>query len=171
VQVQQRANVAQNAPVLGVVDLSRFEVEIRVPESFARDLAIGMPAQLTSGNGQPFAGEVSAVSPEVVNGEVTARLRFTDKQPPGLRQNQRLSARILLDTRRNVLMVDRGPFLEQGGGASAYVMDGDVAVRRAIRTGASSLGAVEILEGAQEGDRIVVSGSDQFGDEERVVIN
>ena len=170
VQVQQRANVAQNAPVLGVVDLSRFEVEIRVPESFARDLAIGMPAQLTSGNGQPFAGEVSAVSPEVVNGEVTARLRFTDKQPPGLRQNQRLSARILLDTRKDVLMVDRGPFLDQGGG-SAYVMDGDVAVKRAIRTGASSLGSVEILEGAQEGDRIVVSGSDQFGDEERVVIN
>ena len=171
VQVQQRANVAQNAPVLSVVDLTRFEVEIRVPESFARDLAIGMPAQLTNGNGQPFPGEVSAVSPEVVNGEVTARLRFTDRQPPGLRQNQRLSARILLDTRRNVLMVDRGPFLEQGGGASAYVMDGDVAVKRAIRTGASSLGAVEILEGAQEGDRIVVSGSDQFGDEERVVIN
>ena len=171
VQVAQRANVAENAPVLGVVDLSRFEVEIRVPESFARDLAIGMPAQLTSGSGQPFAGAVSAVSPEVVGGEVTARLRFKDRQPPGLRQNQRLSARILLDTRRNVLMVDRGPFLEQGGGGSAYVMDGDVAVRRPIRTGASSLGKVEIVQGAVEGDRIVVSGSDLFGDAERVVIN
>jgi len=171
VQVQQRANVAQNAPVLGVVDLSRFEVEIRVPESFARDLAIGMPAQLASGRGEPFAGEVSAVSPEVVNGEVTARLRFKDAQPPGLRQNQRMSARILLDTRRNVLMVDRGPFLEQGGGASAWVMDGDVAVKRPIRTGASSLGAVEIVEGLQEGDRVVVSGSDLFGDAERVVVN
>ncbi len=171
VQVAQRANVALNAPVLGVVDLTRFEVEIKVPESFARDLGIGMPAQLTSGAGAPFPGEVSAVSPEVVNGEVTARLRFKDRQPPGLRQNQRLSARILLDTRRNVLMVDRGPFLEQGGGDSAYVMDGDSAVKRPIRTGASSLGAVEILDGVKEGDRIVVSGSDQFGDAERVVIN
>ena len=170
VQVEQRANVAINAPVLGVVDLSRFEVEIKVPESFARDLAIGMPAQLTS-VGKQFAGEVSAVSPEVVNGEVTARIRFKDKQPPGLRQNQRLSARILLDTRRNVLMVDRGPFLEQGGGASAYVMDGDSAVKRPIRTGTSSLGSVEILEGVEEGDRIVVSGSDLFGDAERVNIN
>ena len=171
VQVAQRANVAQNAPVLGVVDLSRFEVEIRVPESFARDLAIGMPAQITSGSGQPFPGAVSAVSPEVVNGEVTARLRFQDRQPPGLRQNQRLSARILLDTRKNVLMVDRGPFLEQGGGGSAYVMDGDVAVRKPITTGASSIGKVEILGGVAEGDRIVVSGSDLFGDAERVVVN
>lgn len=171
VQVAQRANVAINAPILGVVDLSKFEVEIKVPESFARDLAIGMPAQLTSGAGQPFPGEVAAVSPEVVNGEVVARLRFKDRQPPGLRQNQRLSARILLDTRRNVLMVDRGPFMEQGGGTSAYVMDGDTAVKRPIQTGASSLGAVEIVSGAKEGDRIVVSGSDLFGDAERVVIN
>ncbi len=171
VQVAQRANVAINAPVLSVVDLAKFEVEIKVPESFARDLGIGMPAQLTSGAGQPFPGEVGAVSPEVVNGEVVARLRFKDKQPPGLRQNQRLSARILLDTRRNVLMVDRGPFLEQGGGTSAYVMDGDTAVKRPIQTGASSLGAVEIVSGAKEGDRIVVSGSDLFGDAERVVIN
>ena len=170
VQVVQRQNVAANAPVLGVVDLSRFEVEIRVPESFARDLAIGMPAQL-GGSGNAFAAEVSAVSPEVVNGEVTARLRFTGDQPPGLRQNQRLGARILLDTREDVLMVERGPFLEQGGGRSAWVMDGDVAAKRPIRTGVSSLGAVEILEGLQAGDRVVVSGTDQFGDAERIRIS
>lgn len=170
VLVDQRANVADNAPVLGVVDLTEFEVEIKVPESFARDLAIGMPAQLSGGRGE-FAAEVSAVSPEVVGGEVTGRLRFTGEQPPGLRQNQRMSARILLDTREDVLMVERGPFLEQGGGTVAWVMDGDVAERRPIRTGVSSLGAVEILDGLQPGDRVVVSGSDQFGDAERVSIN
>ena len=171
VLVAQRANVAANAPVLSVVDLSKFEVEIKVPESFARDLGIGMPAQLTSGNGEPFPGAVSAVSPEVVNGEVTARLRFSDKQPPGLRQNQRLSARIVLDTRRNVLQVERGPFVDQNGGRFAYVMDGNQAVRRPIRTGVSSLNAVELLDGVNPGDRIVVSGSDQFGDAERVRVS
>ncbi|HET8818173.1 MAG TPA: efflux RND transporter periplasmic adaptor subunit [Xanthomonadaceae bacterium] len=170
VLVDQRANVAANAPVLGVVDLGEFEVETRVPESFARDLAIGMPAQLTGG-GNTYPAEVSAVSPEVVNGEVTARLRFTGDAPPGLRQNQRLGVRVLLDTRQDVLMVERGPFLDQGGGRYAYVMDGDTAVRTPIQTGATSLGAVEIVSGAQEGDRIVVSGSDQFGDAERVKIN
>ena len=168
VQVAQRANVAVNAPLLSVVDLGEFEVEIQVPESFARDLAIGMPAQLTS-NGAPYAGKVSAVSPEVVNGEVTGRLRFDGKQPPGLRQNQRLSARIVLDTRRDVLMVERGPFLDQGGGRSAWVVDGNgSAAKRAIRTGVSSLNAVEILDGLEPGDRVVVSGSDQFGDAQRI---
>ena len=171
VQIPQGTNVATNAPILSVVDLSVFEVEIKVPESFARDLAIGMPAQITSNNVQ-YPAQVSAVSPEVVNGEVNARLRFAEgKQPPGLRQNQRLSARIVLDTRRNVLMVERGSFLEQDGGRFAYVVDGSRAVRRPIQTGASSLSAVEIVSGLQPGEKIVVSGSDQFGDAERVTIH
>ena len=129
-----------------------------------------MPAQITSGTGEPYPAQVSAVSPEVVNGEVNARLRFDGKQPPGLRQNQRLTARIVLDTRRNVLMVERGPFLEQDGGRFAYVVDGGIAVRRPIRTGGSSLGAVEILSGVQPGERIVVSGSDLFDNAERIRI-
>lgn len=170
VLVAQRQNVAVNAPVLSVVDLGKYEVEIKVPESFARDLAIGMPAKVTGSTGTLDA-ELAAVSPEVVNGEVTGRLRFKNQQPPGLRQSQRLSVRILLDTRRNVLMVERGPFLEQGGGNSAYVMDGSSAVKRPIRTGASSLNAVEILDGAKEGDRIVVSGADGFGESEKVRIS
>ena len=170
VQVPQGTSVAASAPILSVVDLSLFEVEIKVPESFARDLAIGMPAQIGSNNVQ-YAAQVSAVSPEVVNGEVNARLRFAQgKQPPGLRQNQRLSARIVLDTRRNVLMVERGSFVEQGGGF-AYVVDGSRAERRPIQTGVSSLGAVEIISGLQPGEKIVVSGSDQFGDADRVTLN
>jgi HlyD family secretion protein len=168
--IAQRANVAANAPVLSVVDLSRFELEIKVPESFARDLGIGVPAEVQGASAQ-YAAEISAVSPEVVNGEVAARLRFDNGQPPGLRQNQRLSVRIVLDTRRDVLMVERGPFLEQGGGNSAYVVAGDIAVRRPLRTGVSSLSAVEILDGAKEGDRIVVSGADSFGDTERVRVS
>lgn len=171
VQATQYTNVAANAPILGVVDLSKFELEIKVPESFARDLVIGTPAQLTSGSGQPFPGEISAVSPEVVSGEVAARIRFTDQQPPGLRQSQRMSARVLLDTRKNVLKVERGPFLEQSSGRYAYVMEGDTAVRRPVELGVSSLGEVEVKSGLKPGERVVVSGADQFGDEPRVRIN
>src|SRR5690606_6294214 len=140
--------VAINAPILSVIDLSVFEVEIRVPESFARDLSIGVPAQISS-VGTEYAATVCAVAPGGVNGEVTARLRFAEGgQPPGLRQNQRLSARIVLDTRQNALKVERGPFVDQGAGF-AYVMEGDVAVRRRVRLGVASLSDVEVLEGAR----------------------
>lgn len=171
VQISQGTNVAINAPILSVVDLSKFEVEIKVPESFARDLAIGVPAQLTSGSGEPFPGKISAVSPEVVAGEVTARVRFDGKQPPGLRQSQRMSARVLLETRRKVLKVERGPFVEQSGGRYAYVMDGSSAQRQPVQLGVSSLSETEVLSGLKEGDRVVVSGADQFGDAPRVTVH
>src|SRR3546814_6522176 len=124
---------------------------------------MGIPGEVTS-NCKVYKAEVAAVSPEVVNGEVNARLRFADgQQPPGLRQNQRLSSRIVLDTRKNVLMVERGPFLEQDGGSFAWVVEGASATRRPIQAGASSLRNVEIVSGLEDGDRLVVSGTDQFG--------
>jgi HlyD family secretion protein len=172
VHIPNGTNVAAQAPILTVVDLSVFEVEIKVPEGFARDLALGMPAEIAN-NGKRFAAEVSAVSPEVVAGEVNARLRFADgQQPPELRQNQRLSARILMDTRLDVLVVERGPFLEVHGGSAAYVVDArGFAERRAIRTGAASLNGVEIVSGLQPGERIVISGSEFFENSEQVRIN
>jgi HlyD family secretion protein len=167
--VADRATVAKDTALMTVVDLTALEVELRVPESFARDLAVGMPAQIR-GNNQTWPGEVGAVAPEVVNGEVTARVRFAGDTPQNLRQNQRLSVRVVLDERRDVVMVARGPFIEIGRGRSAYVVDGDHAVRREIRTGASSVDKVEILDGLRPGERIVISGTEAFRDAERVLI-
>ena len=78
---------------------------------------------------------------------------------------------MLLDARDDVLMVARGPFLEAAGGRSAYVVQDDIAERRAIRTGAVSIDRVEILDGVAAGERIVIAGTDSFDDAERVVIS
>ena len=168
--IAERASVARDAPLLTVVDLSRLELEIKVAESFARDLAAGMPAQINHA-GKPWPGEISAVSPEVVAGQVAARVRFVGAPPEGLRQNQRLSARVLLDERKDVLTVNRGPFVDSGGGRVAYVIRGDVAERVAIETGATSLNKVEILNGLLAGDRIVISGADDFKGAQRVLLH
>jgi HlyD family secretion protein len=167
--VAQRTVVAANAPILTVVDLGAFELEIQVPDSFARDLALGMNAEIRSGNAT-FAGRVRSVSPEVVSGNVATRLEFSDKRPEGLRQNQRLTARILIEERPNVLKVERGDFLSTGGASFAYFVEDGVAERRPIRTGAVSLDSVELLTGAKVGDQMVTSGADQFGTAQRVRI-
>jgi HlyD family secretion protein len=170
VEVADRASVAKDAPLLTVVDLSALEVEIKVNESFARDLRVGMSADLEGGGGR-WKGVVSGVSPEVVGGQVTTRLRFADDKPAGLRQSQRMSVRIFIERRENVLMVDRGSFMDQEGGGFAYVVHGNVAERRPVRLGAASLAKVEILDGLSVGDRIVVSGTDAFNGAERVILS
>jgi HlyD family secretion protein len=168
VQVAERASVARDAALLTVVDLSQLEVEIKVPESLARDLQPGMTATL-EGDGRQWQAALSGVSPEVVSGEVTARLRFTGAQPQGLRQSQRLAVRILIDRRPDVLMVERGSFVDQDAGF-AYVLREGVAERRPVRLGAQSVQQVEILGGLNVGDRIVVSGSDAFNGADRAMV-
>jgi HlyD family secretion protein len=168
--VQQKASVAAGAGLLTVIDLSALEVELQVPEVFAHDLAIGMPAEIIEGQ-QKYTGELSAVSPEVVEGQVVARVRFGDDKPAGLRQNQRMTTRILIDTHPNVLMVERGPFVDSGAGRVAYLVSGNVAERKAIQIGAQSLNSVEIVQGVKEGDRIVVSGTDAFNGVQKIVLN
>jgi HlyD family secretion protein len=168
--VQQRANVAANAPILTVVDLSALEIEVKVPEVFAHDLSIGMAAEIRDGSGN-YKGEISAVSPEVIDGQVSGRIRFGESKPAGLRQNQRLTTRILMDEHPDVLMVERGPFIDSGAGRVAYVVRNGVAERTSIEVGATSLNAVEIISGVKEGDQIVISGTDQFNGAQRVALN
>ncbi|WP_431048129.1 efflux RND transporter periplasmic adaptor subunit [Roseateles sp. L2-2] len=168
--VAERANVAAGAGLLTVVDLTALEVQMQVPESFARDLAIGMPGEI-SGNGRQWKGLVSTVSPEVVNNEVAARIRFDGATPDQLRQNQRLSVRVLLDRREKVLIVARGSFVEDGGGRFVYVVQDGQAVKRPIRLGAQSLSKVEILEGLKPGEQVVISGTQAFEGAERVTLS
>jgi HlyD family secretion protein len=168
VQVADRATVAKDVALLTVIDLSALEVQIQVSESLVRDLAPGMAADI-EGDGRRWRGSVSAVSPQVVDGQVVTRVRFTGDKPQGLRQNQRMSVRILIDRRENVLTVDRGTFMDQDSGF-AYVVHGNIAQRQPMRLGAASIQKVQILGGLSVGEQVVVSGADAFNGAERVVM-
>ena len=168
--IANRTVVAANAPLMTLVDLSRLEVELEIPESYVADIGIGMNVEITAGDIKA-TGKLSALSPEVVRNQVLARVRFHGNQPPGLRQSQRVSARLLIDEKRDVLVLPRGPFVESQGGRYAYVVEGGVAHRRPIKLGATSVSAVEIAAGLKAGDRVVISGTESFEDAARVTIN
>lgn len=156
------AAVTRDAALLTVVDLRRLDVQLQVPESLVRELAIGQAGEVKV-NGQAVAVRLVSISPEVVAGEVAARLRFTGAQPAELRQNQRLAARILLEKRDAVLGVQRGAFVEQLGGRFAWVLGSDgIAHKRAVALGAASLDRVEIKSGLQAGEQVVVGGMESL---------
>lgn len=157
--VTQSATVTEHAALLTVVDLSEFEVEFRVPESYSDALGLKMPGEITYGD-KLYAGIVTAISPEVQQNEITGRVRFSKEAPQGLRQNQRVNLRIVMDSRPNVLKVERGAFTDAGN--VAYVVSNDLATRRPIRIGAISASEVEIIDGLTPGEKLIVSSVSDF---------
>jgi HlyD family secretion protein len=162
VVVDQKSLVNENAPLITVVDLTAFQVEVRIPESYADDLGIGLSGEVKYNN-TDYRGELVSLSPEVVNSEVVGRIRFTGDMPPGLRQNQRVTVRIMMDELREVLKLQRGAFADSGGGRSAFVLaENGLAHRVPVRLGARSAGEVEVISGLAEGDRVIISSIAEF---------
>jgi HlyD family secretion protein len=162
VEVTQKAVVTQNTPLITVVDLTAFQVEIRIPEAYADDLGIGLAGEVQY-NGTGFRGELVSLSPEVVNNEVIGRIRFTDQTPPGLRQNQRVTVRVMMDELLNVLKLQRGAFADGGGGRLAFVLaENGLAERRNIQLGARSAAEVEVISGLAEGEEVIISSIAEF---------
>jgi HlyD family secretion protein len=169
VSVEDRDAVVRGQALVGVVDLTDLEVEVNIPESYADDVAPGVAAEVTVGS-QPTAGVLTRVAPEVRSGQVEGRVAFVDGVPPGLRQNQRVSTRLILAEEEDVLKVPRGPFLESGGARWVYVVSDGMARRRNIEVGAVSVTEVQVLRGLEEGDEVVLSDLSQLQGAESVLL-
>lgn len=157
---QHQALVTKNQALMTLVDLTAYEAQLNVPETYATDLSIGMDVEV-SYQGRTIMGQISGISPEVTNREVTARVRFDQSDLQGTRQNQQISARVLLENKTNVLKVRRGSFV-QDGGFVAYKVEGNIATRINIQIGATSMREIEILSGLSASDQIIISNYSEF---------
>jgi len=165
---QEKADVAENAPLLTVVDLTALEIEFRVAESYASDIRAGMGADITLG-GTTDRGLVTAISPQVQDNEVIGRVKFAHGQPPGLRQNQRASVRIVLDDRHDVLKFERGSLIDEATRA-VYLIKGNRAIRVPVELGPVSVGEVEVDRGLEAGDRVIISDTRDFNDAPQLLV-
>lgn len=167
--VEDRQAVSTNDPLITVVDLSAYEVEIAIAESYSNEINPGSEAVVMK-DGIEYPAQVLSIAPEVEGSRVKSRVIFTGATPDGLKQNQRVTARLILETRPDVLKVQRGPFLGNGAGRMAYVINGGMAVKRPIKTGSTSISEVEIISGLEENDRIIISDIARFENAENVLL-
>lgn len=167
--IEDHDAVAPGQGLVTVVDLTALEIEIQVPESFADEIIIGTDAVVTY-EGEAFPGTVTSISPEVEGSRVQGRVAFDVTPPRGLKQNQRVQAKLLMDTQVDVLKSPRGPFLEAGGGRQAYVIEDGIAVLRPIRVGAISLAEVEIVSGLELGEQLIISDTARFEGAKKVLL-
>ncbi len=156
--VEQKAAVATNQALMTVVDLSAFQVEVDIPESYADDIGIGMQVNVNY-NGQKYGASVISIAPEVENSVVKGRVSFTTKTPSGLKQNQRVSGQVILEKKDNILFIPRGTFVQHHGGLKAFVINNEIASLTDINLGARSIDKIEVTGGLKEGQQIIISNT------------
>lgn len=168
--VEQKSAVSVNQPLLTIVDLSAFQVEIEIPESYADTLGLGMLVKVNY-NSKQYDASVVSISPEVTNNIIKGRVAFTSTPPPGIKQNQRVSSRIILEQKKNILYLPRGSFVQHHGGLRAFVVDNDTAILTDINLGARSIDKIEIISGLQQGQDVIISNTDFVKDAKKLNLN
>ncbi|TLX48141.1 efflux transporter periplasmic adaptor subunit [Pseudoalteromonas phenolica] len=163
---EQKNTVSKNQPLMSVVDLSEYELEVQIPEIYADDLAIGLLAEITF-NENTFLGKLVAISPEISQGRVQGKVRFSKQSPANLRQNQRLTTRIILEQKQNVAYLPRGQYLQKSGQFLYVFRDGE-AIRTPVKLGSIGLTKVEIVSGLAVNDQVVISNMNVFKEAQSV---
>jgi multidrug resistance efflux pump len=154
-----------------VAQPGQLMAELRIPETQARDVQVGQPAIIDTRT-DSIAGAVRRVDPNVQNSSVLVEVRLTEELPPGARPSLSVDGTIELERLQDVLYVARPTYGQANASVSLFKLteDGNEAVRVTVRLGRSSVNEIEVLEGLQEGDVIILSDLSRVQDADRIRI-
>jgi HlyD family secretion protein len=155
--------------VARVADLSRFRVEASASDLHANRFAVGMPVRVEVGD-HTLRGHVSSIPPAVENGVMTLVVELVEPSSGLLRSNMRVDVHVITSSRTQALKVKKGPFVPGSGEHAIYVVEGDEALRRTARIGVSGVDSYELVSGASEGEKVIVSSMEDFKHMERIRI-
>jgi multidrug efflux pump subunit AcrA (membrane-fusion protein) len=167
--LQPGQTVQEGALLAKVVDPSRLKAELRVPETQAKDVAIGLPAVIDTRNGE-VTGKVIRIDPAAQEGTVKVDIALAGTLPPGARPDLTVDGTIQIERMPDVLYVGRPAFGEANSRITLFkiVDGGDGAVRVPVEIGKSSSRTVEVRSGLAVGDSVVLSDLAQLDDVERI---
>jgi HlyD family secretion protein len=152
-----------------VVQPEHLKAELRVPETQAKDIALGLPASIDTRNGM-VGGKVSRIDPSVQNGTVTVDVQLEGQLPQGARPDLSVDGTIDLENLKNVMYVGRPAFGQEKSTVEIFKLDpdGKGASRVKVDLGRSSVNSVEIVKGLNEGDQVILSDMSRWDKYDRV---
>jgi len=166
--LKQGQFVTAGTTLAKVVQPEKLKAELRVPETQAKDVQLGLPATIDTRNGL-VNGKVTRIDPAAQNGTVTVDVSLDDKLPPGARPDLSVDGTINLETLKNVLYIGRPAFGQENSTVGMFKVDADGnATRVQVRLGRSSVNNVEVLDGLHEGDQVVLSDMSRWDNFDRV---
>ncbi len=172
VPLEEGQSVTPGTNLARVGDPSRLKAELRIAETQAKDIQHGQPAAIDTRNGV-IPGHVTRIDPAVQQGTVTVDVALDGELPRGARPDLTVDGTIELERLENVIYVSRPVFGQEESVVSLFKLgpDSDEAVRTRVSLGRASVSFIEVRDGLQPGDQVVLSDMSQWDAFDRVRIN
>jgi HlyD family secretion protein len=169
VPVEEGQQVAAGANLARVARPGELMAELRIAETQAKDVALGQPVKVDTRNGI-IDGKVLRVDPAVQNGTVQVDVSLDGKLPSGARPDLSVDGTIEIERLPDVLYVGRPAFGQSDSEVRLFRLDGsgDVATRVPVRLGKSSVNLIEISQGLNVGDKVILSDTSAYDQNDRV---
>jgi HlyD family secretion protein len=170
VQIGQRVKVGDN--LARVADPTKLKAQVKIAETQAKDIQINQQAVIDTRNGT-VKGHVTRVDPAVEQGTVTVDIAFDEALPKGARPDLSVDGTIELERLDNVVYVGRPAFGQENNTVGMFKLVGSSseAVRTPVKLGKSSVNTIEILDGLQPGDQVILSDTSAWDAHERIRLN
>jgi HlyD family secretion protein len=170
-EIGQAVNAAQR---VGQVDIvGSYKVRVPIDELYLPKISTGLPAT-TDFDGKTYNLVITYIYPNITNGRFEVDMDFQGENPTGIRRGQSLRLRIELGQPSQELLLPMGGFYKDTGGNWVFILEPgtDRAVKREIKLG-RKMGSeyFEVLEGLQEGDKVITSSYENFGNNEVLILN
>lgn len=154
-----------------VVQPGRLKAELRIPETQIKDVTVGQPVRIDTRNGI-VPGSVIRIDPSVINGAVVVEVALEGELPRGARPDLSVDGTIEVERLDDVLYVGRPAYgqSESTVGLFRLTENGTHAVRVPVRLGRASVNTIEVVDGLQEGDVVILSDMSSWDQHDRVRI-
>ena len=163
-------SVSQGAKIGQINNLNEYKVEAMIDEHYIDRVIPGLEATFKRSD-ETFSTEVRRVYPEVREGKFRADFKFIGNHPDNIRSGQTYDLNLQLGQPVNAIIIPRGTFYNKTGGKWIFVLskDGTKANRRQIEIGRQNPQYYEVIDGLEPGERVIVSGYDEFGDNDCLI--
>ena len=167
--LQVGQHVVPGTMLAKVAQPEHLKAELKIAETQARDIQIGQPASVDTHNGV-ISGKVMRIDPAVQNGTVTVDVHLDSELPKGARPDLSVDGTIDLDRLGNVLFVGRPAFGNEESTISLFKLDpdGHGATRVPVKVGRASVNSIQIIEGLNEGDAVILSDMSRWDNTDRI---
>ncbi|MBR9920969.1 MAG: efflux RND transporter periplasmic adaptor subunit [Bacteroidetes bacterium] len=163
--------VSTGENIATIDNLNNFKIQVQISEFYISRVFLNQEGSFEFAGNQ-YGLRIAKIYPQVTNGNFTVDMVFTGDSPQGIKRGQSLSVKLQLSAEKESMLLARGGFYQSTGGNWVYVVDpaSGNAYKRNISLGSQNPHFYEVLEGLQNGEIVITSSYESYGEKDVLIL-